>query len=80
MFGNCPACDTWLRAGSLMRILTVSAVWDDEADVWVAVSDDVPGLVTEADTFPELRAKLLDLIPELLAENGHLIGQSSFST
>jgi predicted RNase H-like HicB family nuclease len=63
-----------------MRILTVSAVWDDEADVWVACSDDVPGLITEADTFTELRTKLLDLIPELLAENGHLTGQSSFST
>jgi predicted RNase H-like HicB family nuclease len=63
-----------------MRLLTVSAVWDGEADVWVAVSDDIPGLVTEADTVTELRAKLLDLIPELPAENGHLTGQSSFST
>jgi len=49
----------------------VDAAWDDEASVWVATSDDIPGLVTEADTLEELRSKLADLVPELLAENGH---------
>ena len=28
--------------------LTIRAVWDDEARVWVAESDDVPGLVLES--------------------------------
>lgn len=63
-----------------MHVLTITAVWDDEAAVWVAQSDDVPGLITEADTFAGLRAKLSDLIPELLAENSHHLAQSSFST
>ena len=27
---------------------------DDEAKVWVATSDDVPGLATEAETMQEL--------------------------
>lgn len=49
--------------------LVVEALWDDEASVWVATSDDIPGLVTEAETPAELRAKLVNIVPELLAEN-----------
>src|SRR6201999_1781010 len=48
----------------------VTAKWDDEADVWVATSDDVPGLVTESKTFEALLKKLRTLVPELLALNG----------
>ncbi|MBI3716019.1 MAG: DUF1902 domain-containing protein [Betaproteobacteria bacterium] len=47
----------------------VHAVWDDEAKVWVASSDDVPGLATEADTTEALVLKLKTLIPELIALN-----------
>jgi len=53
-----------------MRTLEVQATWDEEAKVWVAESDDVPGLVTEAPTVEALLAKLDILIPELVAENG----------
>ena len=42
---------------------------DDEANVWVATSDDVPGLVAEAETSEALLAKLHILIPELLEAN-----------
>lgn len=48
----------------------VVAEWDSEAAVWVATSDDVPGLATEAATIEELSAKLRGLIPELLEANG----------
>ncbi len=48
----------------------VRAEWDAEAGVWVAVSDDVPGLVTEAETVEALDAKLKHLVPELLEANG----------
>jgi predicted RNase H-like HicB family nuclease len=48
----------------------VKAEWDGEAGVWVASSDDVPGLATGADTFEELVEKLKVVIPELLEENG----------
>ena len=34
---------------SIKEIIEVSAFWDHEASVWVATSDDVPGLATEAD-------------------------------
>lgn len=44
--------------------------WDDEARVWTADSDDVPGLATEADTVESLNLKLREMIPELLALNG----------
>ena len=48
----------------------VHAVWDEEARVWVASSEDVPGLATESDTAEALVEKLKLLIPELLALNG----------
>lgn len=50
--------------------LTVHATWDEEARVWVATSDDVPGLATEADDMDALVAKLKTMIPELLDANG----------
>ena len=48
----------------------VHAVWDEEAQVWVASSEDVPGLATEAETAEALVQKLKTLIPELLSLNG----------
>jgi predicted RNase H-like HicB family nuclease len=50
----------------------VTAEWDDNARVWVASSEDVPGLATGADTFEDLVEKLKIVIPELLVENGLL--------
>ncbi len=52
-----------------MKVIKVHAFWDEEAKVWVAESDDVPGLATEADTMDNLVNKLQCVIPELLAEN-----------
>ncbi|HTY55760.1 MAG TPA: DUF1902 domain-containing protein [Candidatus Binataceae bacterium] len=49
--------------------VAVKAVWDDEAKVWVAESNDVPGLVAEASHREELVRKLSGLIPELLELN-----------
>jgi predicted RNase H-like HicB family nuclease len=51
---------------------TVRCEWDPEARVWVATSDDVPGLATGADTLDELIEKLKVVIPELLDANGLL--------
>ena len=55
-----------------MQPYGIKAEWDGEASVWLASSDDVPGLATGADTFEELTAKLKIVIPELLEENGLL--------
>jgi predicted RNase H-like HicB family nuclease len=49
--------------------LTVTAVYDSDANVWIATSDDVPGLVTEAETIERLFEKVGVMIPELLAAN-----------
>ena len=53
-----------------LKPIVVHAIWDSEAGVWVATSEDVPGLVTEAETAEQLEAKLKVMIPELLIENG----------
>jgi len=55
----------------MTKVLFIRAEWDDEADVWVATSDDVPGLVTEADTLEALSSKLRVMVPELLDANGY---------
>ncbi len=47
----------------------VHAEWDADAKVWVATSDEVPGLATEADSTEALVQKLKTLIPELLTAN-----------
>ena len=54
------------------KTYNVQAVWDNEARVWVASSDDVPGLITEAETVEALLEKLRTLVPELLEVNGVL--------
>jgi hypothetical protein len=56
-----------------MRISDVVAEWDDEARVWVASSDDIPGLITEAETREQLVTRLRTLVPELLRLNAHLM-------
>ena len=50
----------------------VVADWDAEAGVWVATSEDVPGLATEAETIERLTERLRTMIPELLEANGLL--------
>jgi predicted RNase H-like HicB family nuclease len=49
--------------------IVVAATWDPEAKVWVAESDDVPGLVAEAGSPESLLETLKTRIPELLALN-----------
>ena len=49
--------------------IKVEAFWDEEAKVWVASSDDVPGLITEAATMELLIQKIRILIPELFRAN-----------
>ncbi|MEL6381637.1 MAG: DUF1902 domain-containing protein [Cyanobacteria bacterium J06626_18] len=50
-------------------ILQINAFWDADAAVWVATSDDVPGLATEAESFESLQRKLRSVVPELLVLN-----------
>lgn len=59
-----------------IKRLEVHATWDEESKVWVATSEDVPGLATEAETSEELIEKLKVLIPELLEANSVLGGDT----
>ena len=43
--------------------------WDEEANVYIATSDDVPGLVLESGSFDALIEKVKFAVPELLALN-----------
>ena len=52
------------------NLIIVNAIWDTDNKVWVAESEDVPGLATGADTLEELIEKLKVAIPEMLTENG----------
>lgn len=52
------------------KVLCVNALWDEEAKVWGASSEEVPGLATETNTTEALAQKLKTLIPELLELNG----------
>jgi predicted RNase H-like HicB family nuclease len=54
------------KTREMPRLIVVRATWDPEAQVWVAESTDVPGLVTEAETIPALEAKLPNMIRDLL--------------
>ena len=59
------------------HIYHVRAEWDGEASVWVASSDDVPGLATEADTLEALVDKLRVMVPEMLELNRVLPGDAA---
>ena len=48
----------------------INLLWDNEADVWVATSQDVPGLVLESGSFDALLEKVKYSIPELVELNG----------
>ena len=46
----------------------VKALWDPEAKVWYSESD-IAGLVIEAYTLGEFEKLMMELAPEMLAEN-----------
>ncbi len=54
----------------MSRPIVIHADWDPDAAVWVATTQDLRGLVTEAESIEALRAKLPGMIIDLLEENG----------
>ena len=56
----------------MSRTYEVEARWDCEAGVWVAESEDIPGLVAEAESMNALVEKIRVLVPELFELNGGL--------
>lgn len=47
----------------------VNLIWDNEANVWIATSEDIPGLVLESGSFDALLERVRFAAPELLLIN-----------
>ena len=54
---------------SAARRFEIKAEWDEDAGVWWCSNNDLP-LTTEAPTFEQLVARVLEIAPEIAAENG----------
>lgn len=52
-----------------MKTYTVNIIWDPEAEVWVATSSDIGGLVLESGSLDALIEKIKYAVPELLELN-----------
>ena len=52
---------------------TVNLLWDSEASVWVATSDDIRGLVLESGSLDVLIERVRMTVPELLKLNNQSI-------
>ncbi len=57
------------EASRMPQTYEVTAEWDEAAGVWIATSDDVPGLCVQAASFDELADTVAALVPELLTLN-----------
>ncbi|MBR4641933.1 MAG: DUF1902 domain-containing protein [Selenomonadaceae bacterium] len=53
-----------------MKGYNVQLTWDDEAEVWLATSEDIPGLILEADSADKLIKRVLLAAPEIIELNG----------
>jgi hypothetical protein len=53
------------------RSITIQARWDGEANVWIATSADVHGLVVESETWPDMIKEVQLVLPDLLELMGH---------
>lgn len=51
------------------KTFEIRAEWDGEAGVWWCSNDELP-LTTEAPSFERLVARVLEIAPEIAAENG----------
>lgn len=47
----------------------INLTWDEESKVWIATSDDIPGLVLESGSFDALLERIRFAAPELIALN-----------
>jgi len=53
-----------------MNEYTIMLTWDDESAVWIAESDDIPGLILESPSFDTLIERVKIAIPDLLEQEG----------
>jgi len=53
---------------------TVKLIYDNEAQVWITESNDIPGLFLESESFDDLIKKVRTATPELLLLNNNYNG------
>ncbi len=56
----------------MAKAYLVSANWDPAAGAWVARSDDVPGLVAQAESLNLLMERIRAVLPSLLKSHGNI--------
>ena len=54
-----------------MTTYKIDFTWDDEAEVWIATSEDIRGLVLEHESFDRLIQRVALAVPELLEMRGY---------
>jgi hypothetical protein len=54
----------------MTRRVRIDTHWDVEAQVWLATSVDVPGLVVEAGTWQDMLEEIRLVLPDLLQVSG----------
>jgi len=59
-----------------MNEYEIKLTWDDEASVWIAESDDIPGLILESPSFDSLIERVKTAIPDLLEQDGNSFSQT----
>jgi predicted RNase H-like HicB family nuclease len=59
-------CATFFAEMGMPLLIKVEIIHDKVANVYVATSPDLKGLVVEAETLDELEKEVWDLVPELL--------------
>lgn len=48
---------------------TVNIKWDEDAKIWFAISDDIPGLMLEDSSYSNLKERIKNAVLELLEAN-----------
>ena len=77
-----PGLDPGIAASdlrSVTRSIAVQARRDPDAGVWIATSEDRPGLVVEADTWAKMMEETKLVLPERLALSGRIGDQLSLT-
>jgi hypothetical protein len=65
----CPGCGYPLAEDRKQCLIKIDILWDDEADVWIALAPDLPGFGLESDKFEVLLRKVGLALPEFLDLN-----------
>ena len=57
------------NGGIVMEGHNIQFVWDNEAKVWIATSEDIPGLILEDESADKLIQRVILAAPEIIELN-----------